>query len=182
MSLARIPDYLRCPVQNISQIRNDYEVLKSDSLEMYKRMKEIETALFAIETSSIRPDPILMRQYNMAQTGYGLLLGLSVCFSATLSSFEPANHAMACEVQGQVDLVLQFADYVNASRPLGASYMSLPLLAAWAATPVGPRRRQVEEIMDIYQSDFPSYFWKDQGQRLEDVFKKVALSRVEITT
>lgn len=180
MFLARIPDYLRCPIENISHIRTDYETLKTDSLEMYKQMKEIERALFAIEGSSISPDPILMRRYTMVQTGYGLLLGLSACFSAILSVFEPADQTMACEVQGQIDLILQFADYVNASRPLGASYMGLPLLTAWAATPMGPRRRHIEEVMNIYLSDFPSISWTAQGRRLQDVFHRVALSRVEV--
>lgn len=178
--LSQIPDYLDRPVENIGHIRTYYSTLKLDTGEMHKRMQEIEEAILALSPGSLGSQALLLRQCHMTQAGYGLLLGLCVLFGSILTAFDPADQVTAFEVTVQVDLVLQFADYVNATRPLGASYMCMPLLAGWAATPAGQKRRQLEAAMERYQTDLPTFLWADQGKRLEEVFSKVAASRNDV--
>lgn len=82
------------------------------------------------------------------QRSYCLGLATGIIFNCVLTVFDPENSELAAESTHFVTELVRMAEPAVAFRPLGAMYMILCLLIAWAGTSDLSLRPLIQETLD----------------------------------
>lgn len=144
---------------------------------MLQKMLELQQVVERFVEDKVPVPAIVIRQLNATQAGYGLMLAMSICFGAMISAYELDEQYAEEQLDTLIDKVVVFSQVVSTNRPLGSSYMSLPLVAAAAATNDEYKRAKLESIMDGYLSDFPETICRDKGRQLQGLLQKIRAIR-----
>lgn len=177
LTLTRFPSFFEHPIRNINHIKIEYGLVQDDTPKMLQKMLELQQVVERFTEDKVPVPAIVIRQLNATQAGYGLMLAMSICFGAMISAYELDERYTEEELDTLIDKVVVFSQVVSTNRPLGSSYMSLPLVAAAAATNDEYKRSKLETIMDDYLSDFPETICRDKGRQLQGLLQRIRLIR-----
>ncbi|KAK3357259.1 beta-lactamase/transpeptidase-like protein [Lasiosphaeria hispida] len=151
-SLAAVSGFTRDVQGSLPAIRSTYEVLQTDLAKMKALLSEVSTTAASDLTLSER------RIHVRRQTGYGTLLLLGMMANWALGVYGVGGNPLALELERTmlVDEVVELARQASQYRPLGSSAMPGFIMAAKITTDDAVRLGQLEELLALYQSDFPS--------------------------
>ncbi|TFB05878.1 hypothetical protein CCMA1212_001536 [Trichoderma ghanense] len=147
-SLVHIPDLIREPFEHKDEIVIAYERMRLE-IPLLKRGLGVADAL-ASESQTDATTKIRI-QY---QVSYGLLLGCALMFNGYLRAFGADDGSMVEESDMMANEAIKLAHAASQYRPLGASFIPLCLIPAWAASDDVAIQRRVIEALEIYQDDF----------------------------
>ncbi|KAL6859248.1 hypothetical protein J3F83DRAFT_763355 [Trichoderma novae-zelandiae] len=147
-SLVHIPDLIREPFEHQDEIATAYERMR---LELPLLKVGLELADAAASGSQTDATTKVRIQY---QVSYGLLLGCALMFNGYLRAFGADDGDMVEEADMMANEAIKLAHAASQYRPLGASFIPLCLIPAWAASDDMSIQRRVIEALEIYQDDF----------------------------
>ena len=116
-----------------------------------------------------------MRLHTRYQAAYGILLTLAIIANSILRAFDPYDISLVEESATFFNEIMALAEHASQYRPLGASYIPMCLIAAWAATNDTSRRAEVEKMLAEYQTDMAGARWMDGAIWLENRFEGLRL-------
>ena len=174
-SLAKIPAFVRHPELHLVELKLAYQRMQADLEKLCLRMTKATglTSSGFIRTPSL--PSTTMRLYTHYQAAYGLLLALAMIYNGMLRAFDPYDIPLIQESESFSNEIITLAEHVSPYRPLGASYIPLCLVAAWAATDDTSRRAHVEKILAEYQTDFTQMKWMEGAIWLKTKFESQRL-------
>lgn len=85
---------------------------------------------------------------------YGVTLVVSMIFGILLSTLDPFNEEIQVDGTYWAREILLLAEQGKAYRPLGSSYITLCLIAAWTATADAGVRAEIETVLQDYMLDY----------------------------
>ena len=173
LTLTRFPSFFEHPIRNMHHIKIEYALVQEDTPKMLQKMLELQQVVERFTDDRVPVPATVIRQLNATQAGYGLMLAMSICFGAMISAYDLHEQGTEEQLDTLIDKVVVFSQVLSTSRPLGSSYMSLPLLAAAAATNDEHKRAKLESIMDGYLSDFPETICMDKGRQLQALLQRI---------
>lgn len=122
----------------------------------------------------------LLTRYRV---GYGILLALASTLNGILRAFDPDDMTLVEESVSFSNDIMTIAAHASQYRPLGASYIPLCLIAAWAAIVDPSKQAEVEKMLGEYQTDFVQARWMHGAiwlkNRFESLRRKVSTSHLE---
>lgn len=180
-NLIKIPSIVRQPASHLSQARSSYLLARTDLHTLSQRMSRISKALSTKLTTHISNPPLQLRLLIVYQTAYGILLAITILLNAILRAFDNFNPLIIAESSWLPEQVLTLAEQVSRYRPLGASYMPLPLMMAWAATLIPTQRKKLEVHLLDWQTDFYGADYVAGALWMERMLEAMRLGRARPT-
>jgi hypothetical protein len=147
-SLAHIPDLIREPIKYMNDISAAYQQMRLE-IPLLKGSMKLADAL-ASESPTVDFTKIRL-QY---QVSFGLLLACALMYNGYLCAFGADDGHMVEEAKTMANDAIKLAHNASQYRPLGASFIPLCLIPAWAATDDIEIQQRVIEALKIYQDDF----------------------------
>jgi hypothetical protein len=170
-SLAKVPDFVRDPELHLFEIQSAYQQMRVEAPKMRQRLAQLTepSSSDAIQPLSL-PTPItgLLIRYRAA---YGILPTLASTFNGILRAFDPDDVDLVKESASYSNDIMTLAADMSQYRPLGASYIPLCLIAAWAATEDPSKQAEVEKMLAEYQADFVEARWMQCAIWLKNKFE-----------
>ncbi|CAM1501208.1 Fc.00g103700.m01.CDS01 [Cosmosporella sp. VM-42] len=160
-NIAKIPDFVRKPAENLSEIWPAYYQFLADSKKVRLLVDEIEAECGIPNFPYPGPE---MRMHRNYQTAYGILLSLSLVLNGILQAFNPGNTALMQEAIDVSNDALILANEALKYRPLGAGHVPLCLTTAWAAVQEPLKRVEIEAAIAEYQRDSIQWQWMDMAR------------------
>ena len=96
-----------------------------------------------------------MRIYSHYQRIYGLGLAICLLSNCIAQGLDSCHADLEADSYDLCRQVLVLADQATAYRPLGSSYLSLCLIAAWCSCTEEAIRSKIEDVLLDYLQDFP---------------------------
>jgi hypothetical protein len=89
------------------------------------------------------------------QRSYALGLSVSLIINFVAYAIEPDNSDLPLQAEHFINEIISLSDGAEKFRPLGASYMLLCLMLAWAGTEDHSTKHSIEIELEKYIQDFP---------------------------
>ncbi|KAM0264950.1 hypothetical protein ACHAQJ_000466 [Trichoderma viride] len=147
-NLAHIPDLIREPIKYINDITTSYQRMRIE-IPLLKGSLQLADAL-----ASESPTDGYTKTRLQYQVLMGLLLGCALLFNGYLRASGADDGYMVDEANTMANDAITLAHNASPYRPLGASFIPLCLIPAWAATDDIGIQQRVIEALKIYQDDF----------------------------
>ena len=174
-SLARIPDFIRYPELHLFEIQLTYEQKRIDILKMRQRLAKTGELPPAHEIGTFSPQVSPAAMVYLYHTAYALLLALALILNGLLRALDPSDITLAEESITFANEIVVIAEQMSQYRPLGAGYIPICLIAAWAATADLSKQSQMEAIIADYQEDFAGARWMEGAVWLRNRFEILQL-------
>lgn len=153
--------------------------LRSETRALYETFKliliESQTQWTAIESTGSNGSFKESLLYAHYQRSYGFALAVGIILNCVLSAFDIEDSTLQLESTSFAEEVLVLAEQSAPYRPLGASYMVLCLVSAWAGTNDINLRLSIKRMLEDYQSDFPHVDMWASSDRLEWTTQRLRL-------
>jgi hypothetical protein len=181
-SLARVPDIMQRG-RNAFREGHQSADLQDETRSLYETFKvtltELQMRWAAIETPSANKYSrlALVQLHAHYQRSYALGLAIGIILNCVLSAFDAEDSKLMLESTYFSQEILALAEHAARYRPVGASYMVLCLLAAWAGTTDKPLRSLVERTLDDYHQDFAQLNLENSTFELEWMSQHMRLQR-----
>lgn len=142
---------------------NDLTALRNETWSIYEKCKRnlstqqaLLSAIEASDTTKSSPSETFMTQILNAhyQRTYGFGLAVAALFNCMLSTLDPENSVIVLDSTFIAQEILSLAPRATVYRPIGASYFTLCLSAAWAVTTDPLLRSLIEVSLVDYLMDF----------------------------
>lgn len=159
--IAKLPEFIQRGKKAWLTNTQDLRLLV-DSRQNYETFKRI---LEAIHTQVLQylhiPEEIddyntLIKLQAELQRGYVLALAIAIMLNINLRSTDPENEpVLEAEANNFAGNILAYEAYAALYRPLGGSYMTVALQAAWMGSTDPHIKTEIEAVLTDYLSDFP---------------------------
>ncbi|KAK2760762.1 hypothetical protein FQN54_001998 [Arachnomyces sp. PD_36] len=130
------------------------------------------------------PPSIALRLHSHYQRMYALGLLVGIIINCVLSAFDTDNcETLMIDSTYYAAEILALAPEATRYRPIGASYMALCLMGAWAGTDDGDLRTLIEIALNDYRSDFRGGMIPEGhlGNQLEQITDQMRSLTVEVS-
>jgi hypothetical protein len=165
-NLSKFPDFIRDPESHVFEMQSSYARMLVECAQMKKLLAMFPKPVSPCFSHVIGLQYPTQQLHSRYQVVYGMLLTLAMMLNTILRAFDPDDVILIQEsVTLPVDIIT-LARYAVPYRPLGASYIPLCLVAAWAATDNPLERVEVEVMLAEYQTDFASANWMEMARWL----------------
>ncbi|KAJ5532474.1 hypothetical protein N7494_009026 [Penicillium frequentans] len=158
-SLAIFPEYIHNPSLHLPAITSAYIQLKSDAHKMH-----------AYQSGGFLSSLPIIHQ-SRYQAAYTVVSSLALLLNNLLHSFHPFDTLLAKDSALFVQQIIEGADLASRDRPLGAAYVPLCLIVAFAATRDPQQVARVEATLGDYQSDFRTLEWRNCARWLKKLLE-----------
>ncbi|EPE33525.1 hypothetical protein GLAREA_06538 [Glarea lozoyensis ATCC 20868] len=135
----------------LEETRTNYQNMMDVLEEFHSRKVEMQKTI-AAGTVSTPYGRIMDAHY---QRSYALGLSVSLVINFVAYAIEPDNSDLPLQAEHFVKEILSLCEGAEKFRPLGASYMLLCLMLAWAGTEDHPNKHSIEMELEKYLQDFP---------------------------
>lgn len=176
-NLARISTLLKNPQMNIVEIQFIYQAIRGDCEKMEHVLSQIPMNRSAEGVLITDLDPVAKRLHVRQQTGYGILLMISLVLNVVLQTHKSSENdwlLLVLEADVLIDQVINLAEQAMQYRPLAASATPICLIVAWGVTDDVLKRQRLQELLDEYQNDFTSVRWQEQAIRVKTRLRTVS--------
>ncbi|KAA8642880.1 uncharacterized protein ATNIH1004_009639 [Aspergillus tanneri] len=161
-NFANISTYVREPEFHVFEIESAYKTMLVDLPKLRRLVDKTTGEIAAAE--AVGSSPItLLRLLTRYQAMYGMLLAFAIILNRMLREFDPDDVVILQNSGCLFDQLMSLAHEACRHRPIGASYMPLCLVAAWAASTDASQRVQAEAMIADYQSDFKEVRWLEMA-------------------
>ena len=158
-NLAKLKDLIGQPELYPLEIMTAYEQLRADCRMLrtllFVTSDSTPTYLIATLSSNIKT----WNTHNNFLRPYGVLLSFAPILNSLLRVFSPNDIQLAADLVWFTDETMLLTDYALPFRPLGASYVPLPLISIWAATDNIALQAKIEEIVEDFEKDYHICRW-----------------------
>lgn len=154
----------------ISETRHQYVILTATLSELHDRLNSVKEF-----RSSPHSATSLTRAHSHYQRSYGLCLAICIVFNCILKALDTNDTDLDVESMCFCEDVLGLAEEAAMYRPLGASYITLCLMAAWCGSRDDATRVTVERILIDYRMDFPGALIEGYKVELEHTSQRLSL-------
>lgn len=134
----------------ITETRSQYESLRVTLTELQTRLAEIQP--FNANKLKKKVFQLLLAHY---QRTYALGLSIGIVSNLVLRAIDTEDSRLVSESTYFSKEIAALAEHAQPYRPLGSSYMTLCLMAAWIGTTERQLRLSIEKALRDYQQDFP---------------------------
>ena len=159
--LARIPNLIQRKIAMVqdktedAQLLNDATSTYQELLEVLRETQERYTWVQTLMTDASPQSTPPFKAHAFYQRTYGICLAICLIMNFILSAIDVGNAQLSTEGAMFSKEVLVLAEAAAAYRPLGATYVSICLYAAWAVTDDPCLRSSIIDTLAEYQKDFP---------------------------
>lgn len=157
--------------------------MRADAPKLRQRLAQLTELTSSGAIRPLSPRTPIMGLHTRYQGAYGILLALASTLNGILRAFDPDDMTMVEESASFSIDIMTVAAHASQYRPLGASYVPLCLIAAWAVTEDPPKQAEVEKMLAEYQRDFVEARWMHCAiwlkNRFESLRRKVSTSHLE---
>ena len=179
--LARLPDLIRRgtiishgegeDLELLGETRTFYQTCKALLGDLRHGFEETQGPVAYGASQS----PATVQAQAYRQSSYGLGLTIVIIFSCVLSALDIGNTELASERTYFSEEILALVEPAARFRPVGASYMVLCLIVAWAGTTDCSVRSLAEAALGDYQLDLPYGRAISSTLALEETFRHLHL-------
>ena len=155
-NMAELAQFIANPMDHRAEIATTYQEMRSDVLALRQCLADMASSLSADSPEAMN---IQRKSQHAIQAAYGVFLALALILNMLLRVFDFYDPELHNDCDAFCLDVLKLANEVAQYRPLGASYMPLPLVIAWTATDDMPLKYDLRATLADYQTDFPSNNW-----------------------
>ncbi|KAH6698283.1 hypothetical protein BKA61DRAFT_709941 [Leptodontidium sp. MPI-SDFR-AT-0119] len=163
-NLAKFPDYFNHPEPHALGIQSTYQQIRTD----LPAIKNLLQAMF---------EKRLITLHARYQTLYSIQLAVAVMLNTLLRLFDPTNLSLVEECVQLVDEIISVAEAAVIYRPLGSSAVPICLICAWPATDNMVKRAKMEQLVEEYSTDFPTFMWMEMAQWLQSKLEAHSLNQ-----
>ncbi|CAP85504.1 hypothetical protein EN45_059800 [Penicillium chrysogenum] len=155
--LAMFPKFVQNPESHLAEIAKTYMQLRLDAQRVKQHLDQCaETVLVSFSSSEVA-------RHCRIQAAYAMLSTLAVLLNSLLRVFDPWNASLVSEAVFLCDEIATQAELASCYRPVGAGYIPLCLVVAWAASDNLVQLARIEAILSEYQSDFAEVPWMSRA-------------------
>ena len=170
-SLIRIPDVVRDPVRHMPYVWYAYHISQKDAKQKRKDLAGVEA--WYRTTIGTKEAAVGLRTYGLTQMEWASVLSIATLFAGLAAADEPDNTEVAEQLAWCRREVLDLSKAAAIHRPLGASYMTLNLVIAWATSEDPEEMNEMWETMLDYAGDVPQDDWHQRPGWMRSVFDTV---------
>jgi hypothetical protein len=164
-TIAKFPEWIRNLSQgDLPEIAAAYLRIRNDSQRMREYLDNWPVSGYTVMSS------LVVMQRSRYQAGYATLITLGLMLNTLLRVFHPDNLMLSAEAAFFCDEIVLEAELASCYRPLGAAYIALCLVVAWAAAEDAYQLDRIDSILADYQSDFKEINWKERAMWLRRQF------------
>lgn len=162
----------------ISETRHQYQILTAilsglrDRLDALPELSSGDSSQFVTGRT---------RAHAHYQRTYGLGLAMCIIFNCVLTALGADDAGLDTESTRFCEDVLELADKAAVYRPLGASYITLCLMAAWCGSKDEATKAAVESALLDYQTDLPGNLEETLMAHLERIYQRLSLLEPEFS-
>ncbi|KAJ5150408.1 uncharacterized protein N7500_010597 [Penicillium coprophilum] len=155
--LAMFPEFVLNPDLHLAEIAKRYMQLRLDANQVKQYLDQsAEFTLVSFSSSEVA-------RHSRIQAAYAMLCTLAVLLNSLLRVFDPWNASLMSEAAFLCDEITIQAELASCYRPVGAGYIPLCLVVAWAASDNPIQLTRIEGILSEYQSDFADVPWMSRA-------------------
>ncbi|KAJ6179022.1 hypothetical protein N7519_009483 [Penicillium mononematosum] len=155
--LAMFPKFVQDPEPHLAEIAKTYMQLRLDAQRVKQHLDQCADAVLVSFSSSE------VARHCRIQAAYAMLSTLAVLLNSLLQVFDPWNASLVSEAVFLCDEITTQAELASCYRPVGAGYIPLCLVVAWAASDNLVQLARIEAILSEYQSDFAEVPWMSRA-------------------
>ncbi|CAI7643341.1 unnamed protein product [Penicillium glandicola] len=155
--LAMFPKFVQTPEPHLPEIAKTYMQLRLDAQQIKQYLDQYAGAIPVSFSSSE------VVRHSRIQAAYTMLSTLAVLLNSLLRVFDPWNASLVSEAVFLCDEIATQAELASCYRPVGAGYIPLCLVVAWAASDNLVQLARIERILSEYQSDFADVPWMSRA-------------------
>jgi hypothetical protein len=170
-NLAKVPSIMENPELHLDEVRHKYQRMQFESSELLQLLIKISGAVPSSSNCNLSIDISMMRVYSGVQMAYGIILTLAMVFNTLLRALEPDVKSLVQESAAFANQIIILAQHAAQHRPIGASYIPLCLIVAWATMDDTSKRMEVAEMIGEFQPDFPQIRWMERAIFLKVKFE-----------
>lgn len=157
-TIAKFPQWIRYLTPgDLPEIAAAYLRIRNDSQKMREYLDKWPASESSLYSS------MLVMQRSRYQAGYATLITLGLMLNTLLRVFQPGNAMLSSEAVFFCDEIVLEAELASCYRPLGAAYIALCLVVAWAVAEDRHQLARIDSVLADYQSDFKEINWKDRA-------------------
>ncbi|OQE28611.1 hypothetical protein PENSTE_c003G08668 [Penicillium steckii] len=166
-TIAKFPQWIRnLTPADLPEIAAAYLRIRSDSYKMRKYLDNWPPTGHTFFSS------LVVMQRSRYQAGYTIVITLGLILNTLLRALHPGNTVLSAEASFFCDEIVLEAELASCYRPLGAAYVALCLVVAWAAAEDPHQLARIDSVLADYQSDFKELKWKDRALWLRKTFDR----------
>ena len=166
-TIAKFPQWIRnLTPADLPEISAAYLRIRSDSYRMRKYLDNWPPTGHTFFSS------LVVMQRSRYQAGYTIVITLGLILNTLLRALHPGNTVLSAEASFFCDEIVLEAELASCYRPLGAAYVALCLVVAWAAAEDPHQLARIDAVLADYQSDFKEIKWKDRALWLRKTFDR----------
>ncbi|CAI7594455.1 unnamed protein product [Penicillium discolor] len=155
--LAMFPKFVQNPEPHLAEIAKTYMQLRLDAQQIKQHLDQCaEAALGSFSSSEVA-------RHCRIQAAYAIISTLAVLLNSLLRVFDPWNASLESEAVFLCEEITIQAELASCYRPIGAGYIPLCLVVAWAASDNLVQLARIEAILSEYQSDFADVPWMSRA-------------------
>ncbi|KAJ5810781.1 hypothetical protein N7447_010297, partial [Penicillium robsamsonii] len=159
--LAVFPKFVQNPQPHLAEIAKTYMKLRLDAYQIRQQLDQCaEFILVSFSSSQVA-------RHSRIQAAYVMLSTLAVLLNSLLRVYDPWNASLVSEAVFLCDEITIQAELASRYRPIGAGYIPLCLVVAWAASDDPVQLARIEAILCEYQSDFADIPWMGRAVWLQ---------------
>ncbi|KAJ9483284.1 hypothetical protein VN97_g10119 [Penicillium thymicola] len=155
--LAMFPKFVQNPEPHLAEIAKMYMQLRLDAQQIKQHLDQCAAAALGSFSSSE------VARHGRIQAAYAIISTLAVLLNSLLRVFDPWNASLVSEAVFLCDEIAIQAELASCYRPIGAGYIPLCLVVAWAASDNLIQLARIEAILSEYQSDFADVPWMSRA-------------------
>lgn len=164
-TIAKFPQWIRnLTPEDLPEIAAAYLRIRNDSQKMRDYLDQWPATGRTVFSSFV------VMQRSRYQAGYTTLITLGLMLNTLLRIFDPGNTVLSAEAAFFCDEIVLEAELASCYRPLGAAYIALCLVVAWAAAEDLQQLARIDSVLADYQTDFKEIKWKDRAIWLRMTF------------
>lgn len=153
-NLVRLAPMIRDPSGHLTEALLYNDAIRVDLQSLSLRMDQTRRTSNTPKATQLSNPPPRLRLLLVYQTAYGILLAIAILLNAVLRAYADFDPLLISEGSWLPEQVLSLAEDVSKFRPLGAAYMPMPLMVAWAASTDSEQVRLLGAHLSDWQSDF----------------------------
>lgn len=177
--LGRVPDIMR-RARYLLEWDEGHAELRDETRSLYDKCKLHLEELRVQWAVAEQPGPyspiLVVRVHAHYQRMFGLGLFIAIFINCVLGALDSQDDSLIVESANYAIEVLDLATEAAQYRPLGANYMNLCLMAAWAGTNDKNLRSSIELALKDYEKDFyQESMMNDMPDELETMTRRMRL-------
>ncbi|KAF5570421.1 hypothetical protein FPHYL_1257 [Fusarium phyllophilum] len=163
--LLRIPRFMNEPLCYVDEIKITYQELQDDHARILHHLESIRKQNTPSENSHCR-----QKLMHSLQVTEAILLTAALALNRILRAAYPDDSVLLLEESTLANELITLSKTAHEHGPLGASYIPLCLVAAWAtAGDLETQKNEIEALLTDYQHDYARIKWMDQAVLLKEL-------------